>query len=92
MIMLEIIATEYGSHNNQTYHGYLPEGWAIVPKDVKIPESFPFVEVVVKEIEGKMTVTEMVSREIPEFDPVPDSPIPEREPTADELINIMLGV
>lgn len=87
MRMIEIIALDSGAHRNQTYHGVLPKGWAVVPDNIEIPNTFPFVNVTAEEVEGVMTVTGMTEGIVPE--PTPE---PKREPTADELINIMLGV
>ena len=87
MIMIEITALENGAHRNQTYYGFLPEGWAIIPEGLEIPDTFPFVDITVEEFEGMAVVATMTAGIIPE-----PAPIPEREPTADEIINIMLGV
>ena len=87
MKIIEIAALENGAHRNQTYHGVLPEGWAIVPDDMEIPDTFPFVDVVAEDIDGVMTVTGMTAGVVPE--PAPE---PEREPTTDEILNAMLGV
>ncbi len=82
MQMLEMIASDNGAHNNQTYHGVLPEGWALIPDGMELP-NFPFGEVVV---EGD-TVIEWIPGEMPE----PEEPT-ETEPTADEILNALLGV
>ena len=87
MNMIEIIALDNGAHRNQTYHGVLPEGWAIIPDDMEIPDTFPFVDVTAEDIDGVMTVTGMTAGVVPE--PAPE---PEREPTTDEILNAMLGV
>ena len=87
MNMIEITALENGAHRNQTYHGVLPEGWAIIPDDMEIPDTFPFVDVTAEDIDGVMTVTGMTAGVVPE--PAPE---PEREPTTDEILNAMLGV
>ena len=91
MQMIEMIALENGAHRNQTYHGYLPDGWAVIPSDIDIPGTFPFVDVEVEEIEGVMTATGMTAGVIPEPSPEP-APIPEREPSVEEILNAMLGV
>lgn len=65
MIMLEITAFDNGAHRNQTYHGTLPDGWAVDPYNLCV-ESFPFGEVKAEEIDGVMTVTEWTAGEIPE--------------------------
>lgn len=50
MKMLEIAALPNGAHRNQTYHGTLLAGWAVIPDDLVLPETFPFVEVEVKDV------------------------------------------
>lgn len=50
MNMLEIAALPNGAHKNQTFHGNLPDGWAVIPDDMAIPESFPFVNIEAEEI------------------------------------------
>ena len=75
MIMLEIVALENGAHRNQTYHGNLPDGWAIDRNNLCV-ENFPFGEVVAEEIDGVMTVTEWVAGVMPEPEPIPE---PEEE-------------
>lgn len=42
--IVEIKALPNGAHNNQAYHGVLPDGWAIIPDDMELP-NFPFGEV-----------------------------------------------
>lgn len=73
MRMIEIAALENGAHNNQTYHGVLPEGWAIIPDDM-VCENFPFGEVTAEEIGGVMTVTKWTPGIVPEPAPGEDSP------------------
>ena len=85
MIMLEIVALDNGAHRNQTYHGNLPDGWA-VDKDNLCVENFPFGEAVAEEINGVMTVTKWTAGEMPEPEPI------EPEPTTEEILNAMLGV
>lgn len=79
MRIIKIEANESGSHSNlnapalATY----PDGWAVIPADMTIPASFPFVDIVV--VDG--VVTEMTAREIP---PTPPEPV---EPTIDERMD-----
>ena len=73
MLMLEIKALENGAHNNQTYHGVLPDGWAVIP-DGMVCENFPFGEVEAEEINGIMTVTKWMAGELPEVEPVEEAP------------------
>lgn len=77
MKMIEISALENGAHRNQTYHGVLPEGWAI-DRDNLCKENFPFGEVTVEEVDGLMAVTSWTPGEVPE-------PEPEAEPEPTQL-------
>lgn len=88
MRMIEIVALDNGAHRNQTYNGFLPDGWAVIPDELET-ESFPFGDVEVEEVDGLTTVTKWIPGELPEPEPMPE---PEAEPTAEELIDIMLGV
>ena len=80
MNMIEITALDNGAHQNQTYHGVLPEGWAVIPDDMAC-ENFPFGEVEAEEINGIMTVTKWTPGVMPE-----PEPIPEAEPTQLDII------
>ena len=89
MQMLEITALANGAHNNQTFHGFLPDGWAVIPDDMDMP-NFPFGEVEAEEVTyyretgvdaeveayTLMTVTKWTAGEMPE-----PTPMPEPEPT-----------
>ena len=90
MITLEIVALANGAHRNQTFHGVLPDGWAVIPPELEPLGNFPFGEVEAEEIGGVMTVTKWTPGVIP-VDPEPSEPV-ESEPTTAELIDIMLGV
>lgn len=71
MRILKIEPNENGSHNNQSFHGNLPAGWAVVP-DTLDTLNFPFGEVTVDEIDGVMTVTNWAPLPIPEPEPISD--------------------
>jgi hypothetical protein len=86
MRIIEITALDNGAHRNQTFHGVLPEGWAVIPDDMET-ENFPFGEVEVAEVDGVMTVTKWTPGVMPE-----PEPIPEAEPTTEDILNAMLGV
>lgn len=88
MTIIEIIASDNGSHRNLTSTASIaiPEGWAVVPEDMETP-NFPFGTVETAEIDGIMTVTRWTAGDIPEPEPEP-----EPEATADELMDILLGV
>ena len=91
MRIIEIIALDNGAHRNQTSDtplNTIPDGWAVIPDDMEC-ENFPFGEVTAEEIDGVMTVTNWVAGVIPEPEPEPE---PEHEPTADDVLNAMLGV
>lgn len=86
MLIIEIDPLENGAHRNQNvaWDGvmedyFLPDGWAIVPEEIEIPATFPFVNVKVE----NGIVTEMTAGVVPpEPEPEPD-PDPEPEPTGD---------
>lgn len=89
MHIIEIAANEFGGHANYSYHNVLPDGWALIREDVSTLENFPFGEVTAEEVGGVMTMTSWTPGEIPEPEPIEPT---EPEPTAEELIDIMLGV
>lgn len=64
MNIIEINALTNGAHRNQSGANVLPEGWAIIPDDIIIPKSFPFVDI---EVDGNI-VTSMMARELPKPD------------------------
>lgn len=66
--IIEIAPLENGAHNNQTYHGFIPKGWAVIPEDMELP-SFPFGDVEAEEIDGVMTVTRWTEGVMPEVEP-----------------------
>lgn len=70
MIIIEIQPQNNGAHRNQTVSGAVavPDGWAVIPADMAIPETFPFVTLTV---EGQ-TVTVMEPGVVPE----PEIPAP----------------
>ena len=65
MQMLEIMALKNGAHRNQTYNGYLPDGWALIPDNLETP-NFPFGEVTVEDMEGRMVVATWTPLQMPE--------------------------
>ena len=86
MLIIEIHPLENGAHRNQSTSGTIspiPEGWAVVPSTIEIPETFPFVNI---EVDGQ-TVTSMTAGVVPEPEPEP-----EPEPTDTEVLNTLLGV
>lgn len=79
MTIIEIQPQSNGAHRNQTIQGGMacPDGWAIIPADVPIPETYPFVTLTV---EGQ-TVAGMEPGVVPEPEPEP-----EPEPTEMEQL------
>lgn len=84
MRIIEIEANNLGGHRNQWTEQKIevPEGWAIIPDSLFIPHTFPFVELTVED----GIVTEMTEGTMPEPTPTPS------EPTADDVLNALLGV
>lgn len=89
MQMIEIAALDNGAHNNQTYHGFLPNGWALIPVDPETLENYPFGSFDVKDVEG---VPYMVAESWQAGEMPAPEPIPETEATDTEVLNILLGV
>lgn len=86
MRFIEIEALENGAHRNQdSTLSYIPEGWAIIPDTIEIPDTFPFVNI---EVEDGV-VTKMTAGVVPEPIPMPE---PKQEPSADDVLNALLGV
>ena len=74
MNIIEIVALSNGAHRNQTYNGAtVPDGWAVIPDGMAVPDTFPFVNLTV---DGQ-TVTSMTAGTLSE----PDEP----EPTAEDI-------
>lgn len=64
MWIIEIEQLENGAHRNQQGEfRKVPQGWAVIPGNIIIPPSFPFVDITV---DGQ-TVMTMTEREVPEF-------------------------
>lgn len=82
MRIIEIALLDNGAHRNQSYPGFVPNGWAFIPADMET-ENFPFGELEVEEANGVMTVTKWTPGEMPEPEPIPE---PEEETSVwDEL-------
>lgn len=79
MRIIEIQALPNGAHRNQTVSGAVavPDGWAIIPADMTIPKTFPFVDLTVE----CSKVVSMTAGVVP--DPEPQ---PEPEPTEMEQL------
>lgn len=64
MKIIEIAILDNGAHRNQSGNiRTVPEGWAVIPQDIIIPSSFPFVNI---EVENGIVVS-MTARELPDI-------------------------
>ena len=89
MKIIELKTLENGGHRNLVCDlKSIPDGWAVIP-DYMETKNFPFGEVTAEEVDGVMTVTSWTPGVIPEPEPVPEI---KPEPTAEELLDILLGV
>lgn len=85
MLIIELSPLSNGAHRNQTTSSTIsiPDGWAVVPDSIVIPDTFPFVDV---EADGQEVIS-MTAGIVPE-----PEPMPEPEPTDTEVLNTLLGV
>lgn len=84
MQIVEIAALSNGAHRNQTgTFRTIPDGWAVVPEGMEIPDTFPFVNLTAED----GVVTSMTAGVVPEPEPEPTP-----EPTDTEVLNALLGV
>lgn len=91
MKIIEIEALSNGAHRNQD-GGFdvIPSGWAVIPDDMEIPDTFPFVNIETEEVEHTKesmipdgepetykaaTVTKMTAGIVPE----PEKPTPAKQ-------------
>lgn len=74
MHIIEIAPLDNGAHRNQNGGiNTVPEGWAVIPENMDIPETFPFVNIEVK----NGIVTSMTAGEMPEPEPYEPEPVDE---------------
>lgn len=88
MTIIEITPLGNGAHRNQTIAGKLtpPEGWAVIPEGMALPETFHFVGVEVQ----NGVVTALTSGIMPEPEPVPAAPTTEERLATLESENKLL--
>ena len=93
MRIIEIAALENGAHRNQTCGNGspVPDGWAVIPEHIVLPDTFPFVNITVdvSDEDGAAFVTEMTEGVVPDPEPE-DEPADEASDT--EVLNTLLGV
>lgn len=85
MYMIEIAALDNGAHRNQTCNGFLPDGWALVPANLET-KNFPFGEITVEDMDGRMVVATWTPLPMPEPEP---APVPDPGPTLDERVQTL---
>lgn len=68
MRIIKIESCENGAHSNRNlpYETNVPDGWALIPNGFVLPESYPFVTLTVKDMNGVLTVAEMKAMSRPE--------------------------
>lgn len=78
MQIIKINPNSNGSHDNQTLHGVMPDGYAVIPDNMEIPDTFPFVTVSAE----KGVVTSMDKSTVPETETQPKELTQEERITA----------
>lgn len=70
MKIIELSALSNGAHRNMKSSAWLapPEGWAMIPEEMALPDTYPFVGVEAEKIDGVMTVTALTPGTMPEPD------------------------
>ena len=77
--MIELMQQANGGHRNQTCHGVVPEGWAVIP-EVMETENFPFGIVTAEALPcpgGENAEEDTVVMTVTGWEPLP---MPEPEP------------
>lgn len=83
MKIIEIATLPNGAHRNQTWDASVPlDGWAIIPDNMEIPQTFPFVNITV---DGNI-VTGMTAGVSPE--PQPEQPT-DPQPTLNDRVSAL---
>lgn len=84
MRIIEINALSNGAHRNQVgSFPVIPTGWAVIPDSMAIPDTFPFVTIVVQ----GSTVAAMAAGTVPEPEPQPEPAPTEEDDTASMLVD-----
>ena len=88
---IEIKALDNGAHRTQNGR-VCPDGYAIIPDDIEIPDTFPFVNITTKKKDGKVYVKTMTAGEVPPPKPVePVITIEDRMDAAEAAILALMG-
>lgn len=84
MKIIEIAPLDNGAHRNQSYPGFVPEGWALIRSTAELV-NYPFGNFEVEYIDGVAYMVEDTWTPLPMPDPEP-IPEPEEETSVwDEL-------
>jgi len=67
MKVIEIKALSNGAHRNQAGINYIPDGYAQIPDDMPIPDTFPFVNIEVGD-ETRYTERSVYNEETEEYE------------------------
>ena len=71
MNIIEIAALPNGAHRNQNGGvSVIPPGWAVIPDNIVVPDTFPFVDIEVKD----GLVVAMTAGIVPEQKPIKEEP------------------
>ena len=65
MKIMEVAALPNGGHRNQDCHGVVPDGWAVIPEGMELP-NFPFGLAQTQVVDGVLTLTGWTPGELPE--------------------------
>ena len=79
-MIIKLEPYENGAHANQsTAPRVIPEGWAVIPDDMEIPSTFPFVNLTIDE---NGNITDIAGGIVPEPEPVIVEPSEAEDATA----------
>lgn len=69
MLIIETETQENGAHRNDRRDSFktIPEGWAVVPDSITVPDTFPFVDITTED----GVVISMTAGVVPEPEPEP---------------------
>ena len=92
MQLIKMEPLENGAHENRStpWETTVPEGWACIPEEMEVPESFPFVDIEAADVDGVPTVTAMTAREVPAEEPAEEPPTLEAQVAALQEQNKLL--
>ena len=84
---IKIEPFDNGAHDNYTINSELEqtEGWAVIPDDMEVPDTFPFVNIKVKD----GIVTEMTPGAVHKAEPLPVTEMEKIRADIDYLSAIM---